>query len=47
MSFVFRGARGDIESGFSGFIPERPAVVFCLTISVHLIVWLARFSHPI
>ncbi|OMO62018.1 Zinc finger, RING-type [Corchorus capsularis] len=26
MSFVFRGARGDIESGFSGFIPERPAV---------------------
>ncbi|XVF05480.1 hypothetical protein REPUB_Repub05bG0175700 [Reevesia pubescens] len=26
MSFVFRGTRGDIESGFSGFIPERPAV---------------------
>ncbi|KAJ6670638.1 TARGET OF ERK KINASE MPK-1 [Salix viminalis] len=26
MSFVFRGSRGDIESGFSGFIPERPAV---------------------
>ncbi|XWS53099.1 hypothetical protein CRYUN_Cryun11dG0128700 [Craigia yunnanensis] len=26
MSFVFRGARGDIESGFSGLIPERPAV---------------------
>ena len=27
MSFVFRGTRGDIESGFPGFIPERPAVV--------------------
>ncbi|KAA8549297.1 hypothetical protein F0562_000981 [Nyssa sinensis] len=26
MSFVFRGARSDIESGFSGFIPERRAV---------------------
>ncbi|KAJ0020407.1 hypothetical protein Pint_32785 [Pistacia integerrima] len=26
MSFVFRGTRGDIESGFPGFIPERPAV---------------------
>ncbi|XP_017643013.1 E3 ubiquitin-protein ligase SDIR1-like [Gossypium arboreum] len=26
MSFVFRGSRGDIESGFSGFIHERPAV---------------------
>ncbi|XP_039043621.1 E3 ubiquitin-protein ligase SDIR1-like isoform X2 [Hibiscus syriacus] len=26
MSFVFRGTRGDIESGFSGFIPERSAV---------------------
>ncbi|ONK62207.1 uncharacterized protein A4U43_C07F1480 [Asparagus officinalis] len=23
MSFVFRGSRGDIESGFSGFMPER------------------------
>jgi hypothetical protein len=30
MSFVFRGSRGDIESGFSGFIPERPAVVCSL-----------------
>ncbi|KAJ4725773.1 E3 ubiquitin-protein ligase SDIR1 [Melia azedarach] len=26
MSFVFRGTRGDIESGFPGFIAERPAV---------------------
>ncbi|CAL1401973.1 unnamed protein product [Linum trigynum] len=26
MSFVFRGSRGDIESGFSGFMTERPAV---------------------
>ncbi|MCL7047764.1 hypothetical protein MKW94_026966 [Papaver nudicaule] len=26
MSFVFRGARGDIESGFPGFIPERRQV---------------------
>ncbi|KAJ4828358.1 E3 ubiquitin-protein ligase sdir1 [Turnera subulata] len=26
MSFVFRGSRGDIESGFPGFITERPAV---------------------
>ncbi|KAJ9172379.1 hypothetical protein P3X46_015624 [Hevea brasiliensis] len=26
MSFVFRGSRGDIESGFPGFIPERPTV---------------------
>ncbi|KAB1225909.1 E3 ubiquitin-protein ligase SDIR1 [Morella rubra] len=26
MSFVFRGSRADIESGFQGFIPEPPAV---------------------
>ncbi|KAL1194942.1 E3 ubiquitin-protein ligase SDIR1 [Cardamine amara subsp. amara] len=26
MSFVFRGSRGDLESGFSGFIPERRAL---------------------
>lgn len=26
MSFVFRGTRGDIESGFPGFIAEQPAV---------------------
>ncbi|KDP42229.1 hypothetical protein JCGZ_02959 [Jatropha curcas] len=26
MSFVFRGSRGDIESGFTSFIPERPTV---------------------
>lgn len=26
MSFVFRGSRGDIETGFSGYIPERRAV---------------------
>ncbi|CAN1329240.1 E3 ubiquitin-protein ligase SDIR1 [Linum perenne] len=26
MSFVFRGRGGDIESGFSGFMSERPAV---------------------
>lgn len=26
MSFVFRGSRGDIESGFHGFIPERPTL---------------------
>lgn len=26
MSFVFRGNRGDIESGFPGFIPERRAM---------------------
>nr|CAN60068.1 hypothetical protein VITISV_012400 [Vitis vinifera] len=26
MSFVFRGSRADIESGFPGFIPERRAV---------------------
>ncbi|CAN1231320.1 E3 ubiquitin-protein ligase SDIR1 [Linum grandiflorum] len=28
MSFVFRGRGGDIESGFSGFMSERPTVVF-------------------
>lgn len=26
MSFVFRGTRGDIETGFSGILPERRAV---------------------
>ncbi|KAG8663028.1 E3 ubiquitin-protein ligase SDIR1 isoform X1 [Manihot esculenta] len=26
MSFVFRGSRGDIESGFPSFAPERPTV---------------------
>ncbi|KAL0003153.1 hypothetical protein SO802_016934 [Lithocarpus litseifolius] len=26
MSFVFRGTRGDIETGFPGFIPERRAM---------------------
>ncbi|XP_065877072.1 E3 ubiquitin-protein ligase SDIR1-like isoform X2 [Euphorbia lathyris] len=26
MSFVFRGSRGDIESGFHGFIPQRPTL---------------------
>lgn len=26
MSFVFRGSRADIETGFSGFIPERRTV---------------------
>lgn len=26
MSFVFRGARSDIESGLSGLIPDRPVV---------------------
>ncbi|KAM1447183.1 hypothetical protein ACFXTO_006311 [Malus domestica] len=26
MSFVFRGTRADIESGFPGHIPERPAM---------------------
>ncbi|WCJ20489.1 RING/U-box superfamily protein [Euphorbia peplus] len=26
MSFVFRGSRGDIESGFHDFIPERPTL---------------------
>ncbi|KAG2730324.1 hypothetical protein I3843_01G280900 [Carya illinoinensis] len=26
MSFVFRGTRGDIESGFPGYIPERRAM---------------------
>lgn len=34
MSFVFRGSRGDLESGFSGFLPERRAMVsFFLEIS--------------
>ncbi|GJW91915.1 E3 ubiquitin protein ligase SDIR1 isoform X1 [Tanacetum coccineum] len=28
MSFVFRGSRGDIESGFPGYIPERRAVLW-------------------
>ncbi|KAK4780209.1 hypothetical protein SAY87_016315 [Trapa incisa] len=28
MSFVFRGSRSDIESGFPGFIHERPSVRF-------------------
>lgn len=28
MSFVFRGSRGDIETGFPGFIPERRSVVY-------------------
>lgn len=27
MSFAFRGSRPDIESGFPGYIHERPAVV--------------------
>ena len=27
MSFVFRGNRADLESGFPGFIPEPPAAV--------------------
>uniref|UniRef100_A0A2P2KVK1 RING-type E3 ubiquitin transferase n=1 Tax=Rhizophora mucronata TaxID=61149 RepID=A0A2P2KVK1_RHIMU len=26
MSFLFRGSRSDIESGFPGFIPERPGL---------------------
>nr|XP_043617930.1 E3 ubiquitin-protein ligase SDIR1 isoform X2 [Erigeron canadensis] len=26
MSFVFRGSRGDIETGFTGYIPERRAM---------------------
>ncbi|KAI5431228.1 hypothetical protein KIW84_035408 [Lathyrus oleraceus] len=26
MSFVFRGARGDIENGFPGFMPARRAL---------------------
>ncbi|KAJ7947621.1 E3 ubiquitin-protein ligase SDIR1 [Quillaja saponaria] len=26
MSFVFRGSRGDIESGFAEYAPERPAM---------------------
>uniref|UniRef100_A0A803R2C8 RING-type E3 ubiquitin transferase n=2 Tax=Cannabis sativa TaxID=3483 RepID=A0A803R2C8_CANSA len=26
MSFVFRGTRADIESGFPGFVPEQPSV---------------------
>lgn len=28
MSFVFRGSRGDLESGFANFIPERRSVRF-------------------
>jgi hypothetical protein len=32
MSFVFRGSRADLESGFPGFIPEPPAVV-CLHVT--------------
>lgn len=27
MSFVLRGTRADIESGFPGYIPERHALV--------------------
>lgn len=34
MSFVFRGSGGDLESGFSGFIPERRAMV-CLLLLLH------------
>lgn len=33
MSFVFRGARADIENGFPGFIPERRALV-CYTVCI-------------
>ena len=36
MSFVFRGTRGDIETGFPGFIPERRAMV-CLLLFTHWI----------
>lgn len=31
MSFVFRGSRGDIESGFPEYVPERTTLVCLLT----------------
>jgi hypothetical protein len=34
MSFVFRGTRGDIETGLPGFIPERRAMV-CFLLFTH------------
>lgn len=33
MSFVFRGARSDIETGFPDYMSERPAVVSFLLLS--------------
>lgn len=38
MSFVFRGTRGDIESGFSDFIPERRAMV-CSLSTLKILSW--------
>jgi hypothetical protein len=36
MSFVFRGARADLENGFPGFIPERRALVCSVCIHYYL-----------
>lgn len=43
MSFVFRGTRGDIETGFPDFIPERRAVV----ISYYLLIFLLQACYSI
>jgi hypothetical protein len=34
MSFVFRGARSDIENGFPSFVPERRTLVILLLMSL-------------
>lgn len=38
MSFVFRGTRSDIESGFPGYLPEQPSMVrlFRMHVSIHM-----------
>lgn len=38
MSFVFRGSRGDIESGFSEYVPERTLMVCLVRVNVSLCV---------
>lgn len=35
MSFVFRGSRADLENGFTGFIPERRAVVCIFIVNLN------------
>lgn len=46
MSFVFRGSRADLESGFPGFIPEPPAVV-CPHITGCMSAFFAYFFLPV
>lgn len=37
MSFVFRGARADLENGFQEYLPERRAVVIPIDSYLHYI----------